>query len=82
MFATIRFIDSKLIEIQMIRTHSYTTMHKIIGIGTNYYKLTHQTTTNATNATNSLSQLGLNPLQVGFTYFKASVLLIIGFNHY
>jgi hypothetical protein len=53
-------------------------MHKIIGQGNNYYKLAHQTTTNATN---SLSQIGLNPLQVGFPYFKVRVLLIIGFNH-
>jgi hypothetical protein len=55
-------------------------MPKIIGQGTNYYKLTHQTTRKAT--TSSLSQLGLNPLQVGFPYFKFRVLLIIGFNHY
>jgi hypothetical protein len=55
-------------------------MHKIIGQGNNYYKLTHQTTTNAT--TSSLSQLELNALQVGFKYFKVRVLLIIGFNHY
>jgi len=53
-------------------------MHKIIGQGNNYYKLTHQTTTNEAT---SLSQIGLNTLQVGFQYFKVRVFLIIGFNH-
>ena len=64
---------------QPLREHHLNTiMHKIIGQGNNYYKLTHQTTTNEAT---SLSQIGLNTLKVGFPYFKLRVLLIIGFNH-